>query len=251
MATCIPTCIIKLSGSSAMAVAYTFILSAYHLSLVVIPVVSAFVAIATARSRIHTHRPLVSSSKRTMSSIGGDNNGDDAYLRFLQQANAPLTANASTPISGEVAPHANVLTTTPSDAALATAQQRLDSAASGLCLITETESDLAVVHIPTSNFEITTLTEEKFTELLGANHEECTSIDVDEFFANAKHAAASVGLTEDATRWSALHHTLSEILATVPLKAWQVGRAADAWVYVGGILPGKGFIGIRARSVET
>jgi hypothetical protein len=219
--------------------------------LIVIPAVSTFVAIATARSGIHTRRSLVSSSRRTMTSTGANNNGDDAYLRFLQQANVPLTTNVTTSTSNEVAPHVNVLTTAPSDATLATAQQRLNTTASGLCLITEAESALTVVHIPTATTEFTTMTEEKFTELLGANHEECIPINVDEFFANAKNAAASVGLVEDASRWSTLQQTLSDILDTVPLKAWQVGRAADAWVYIGGIISGKGFIGVRAHSVET
>ncbi|KAI9599156.1 hypothetical protein BDF19DRAFT_430280 [Syncephalis fuscata] len=219
--------------------------------LVVIPAASAVIAIVTTRFQPHIRRPFVSSTRLSMAAASS-NGGDDAYLRFLQQANAPLqSAGTASVNTDEVAPHTKALTDEPTDAALSAAQQRLNTAASGLCLISETESDLSVVHIPAPAFEATSLTDQQFAELLGAEHEECVLIDVKEFIANAKNAAASVGLANDVVRWTALPQVFADILGTTPLKAWRVGRAADAWIYIGGILPGKGFVGVRAHSVET
>ncbi|RKP25578.1 hypothetical protein SYNPS1DRAFT_28689 [Syncephalis pseudoplumigaleata] len=221
--------------------------------LAVLPTVDAFLATTTARPR-----PLTSSTRRSFAAMGA-NNGDDAYLRFLQQANAPLPARtaALTDDDEAAARHVRVQTGAPSDAALAAAQQRLQTAASGLCLITETDADLAVVHVPASDAEhaslspSSSLTAQQFAQLLGAAQEECTAIDVDQLFARAQDAATSAGRADDAARWPELRQTLRDILDTLPLQAWQVGRAEDAWIYIGGLLPGSGFIGVRARSVET
>ena len=188
-----------------------------------------------------------------MAAAGNSNSdGDAAYLSFLQQANAPLqSSTAASTSTDEVTPHAKALTTEPVDATLAAAQRRLDTEASGLCLISESDSDLLAVHVPLPSFESTTLTGHQFAELLGAGHDECVLLDASDFFTRAASAAASVGLAEDAARWTALQQTLADVLGSTPLQVWQVGRAADAWIYVGGIVPGKGFVGVRAHSVET
>jgi hypothetical protein len=198
-------------------------------------------------------------STRTLATMSDPADDDAAYLQFLQQANQPLMQTTTT-ISNSNRPdilHANTKTNLPSNETLAAAYQRLKLAAKDLFILSETESDLEVVHVPASDIPVrtsSTVQSQQFSRLLGASDDvTCEPVNVDNFFEKAADSAAHIGRANDASRWRQLKEVMTELLGDAArLQVWRVGEGTSVWIYAGGILPNDaGFIGVRALVVET
>ncbi|RKP05808.1 hypothetical protein THASP1DRAFT_32359 [Thamnocephalis sphaerospora] len=190
--------------------------------------------------------------------MSSDPAGDDAYLRFLQQANEPLPQTAavsSTPSPATL--HANTRTSLPTETTLAEAYRSVVAAADGLCLISETEADLEAVYVLPEQVPAALVdgdAHQQFLLLLGANpNASAERLDTAAFFERAASAASNAGLANGAQLWRSLMQTLNNLVDdSGHLQVWRVGDDSEAWVYAGGILPdGAGYVGVRALDVET